>query len=86
VQVEAREVSLEPGDLIVFYTDGVTEAHGGPGGFFEAEGLAGALATCAGGSAGSVARNIEVAVLHHQAGSARDDVAVLVVRNPGAPS
>jgi len=86
VQVEAREVSLEPGDLIVFYTDGVTEAHGGPGGFFEAEGLAGALATCAGASAGSVARNIEVAVLDHQAGSARDDVAVLVVRNPGAPS
>jgi len=83
LELEQRELCLGPGDLVVFYTDGVIEAHGGSEGFFGAEGLSQVLSASAGASAGSVARNIERAVLDHQAGGARDDVAVVVVRNPG---
>jgi len=84
--VEQREVLLEPGDLMVFYTDGVIEAHGSSGDFFGTEGLVRVLSNSAGASPAQVARAIERAVLEHQEGGARDDVAVIVVRNRGAAS
>ncbi|MEO0852547.1 MAG: PP2C family protein-serine/threonine phosphatase, partial [Cyanobacteria bacterium J06648_11] len=42
-QYEAKCVQLEPGDLVVYYTDGITEAANGQGDRFEAEGLIAAL-------------------------------------------
>ncbi|MEO1131815.1 MAG: GAF domain-containing SpoIIE family protein phosphatase [Cyanobacteria bacterium J06639_1] len=42
-QYEAKCVRLDPGDLVVYYTDGITEATNGEGDRFEAEGLIAAL-------------------------------------------
>ncbi|MEM9157303.1 MAG: GAF domain-containing SpoIIE family protein phosphatase [Cyanobacteria bacterium P01_F01_bin.33] len=42
-QYEAKCVQLEPGDLVVYYTDGITEATNASGDRFEAEGLIAAL-------------------------------------------
>jgi serine phosphatase RsbU (regulator of sigma subunit) len=86
LDLEERETCLGPGDVAVFYTDGVIEAHGGPNGFFGTEGLVRALCASTLTSAGAVARSIELAVLDHEAGGSRDDMAVVVVRNPAGAS
>jgi serine phosphatase RsbU (regulator of sigma subunit) len=75
--------TLEPGDVLVFYTDGVIEASPGERAFGPAR-LAELLAACAGRDAPSVAAAIEAEVLRVQHGSVRDDVAVLVARVPVA--
>ncbi len=71
-------VELGSGDSLVLYTDGVTEARGRRGEYGEQR-LASLLATCAGMSAKAVAEAVETAVLDHQDGVARDDIAVLVI-------
>jgi serine phosphatase RsbU (regulator of sigma subunit) len=80
VSLEEREVELAPGELLVGYTDGVTEARDPSGAFFGPDGLANVLAACAGRPAAWVAQRIELAVLEHQAGVAPDDVAIVVVQ------
>jgi PAS domain S-box-containing protein len=71
---------LEPGDALVFYTDGVIEARG-PGGALSEERLREVLAASAGLDAEAMAARIESAVLAVQGGGPpRDDVAVLVLR------
>jgi serine phosphatase RsbU (regulator of sigma subunit) len=80
ISLEEREVELSSGDLLVGYTDGVTEARDPSGAFFGADGLAGVLAGCAGRPAAWVAQRIELAVLEHQAGVTPDDVAIVVVQ------
>lgn len=80
VSLEEREVELAPGELLVGYTDGVTEARDPSGAFFGPEGLAGVLAACAGRPATWVAQRIELAVLEYQAGASPDDVAIVVVQ------
>lgn len=76
-----RELVLGPGDLMVCYTDGIMEARDPDGNFFGTEGLERALRASAGASAGEVARTVERAVLQHERGGARDDMAVIVIRN-----
>ena len=71
-------VDLEPGDVLVFYTDGVTEARG-PGGEFGEAGLAAALAPQAATAAGYVDA-ITDAVTEHSGGQFRDDIAMLVLQ------
>ena len=71
-------VELDPGDSLVLYTDGVTEARGA-GDEYGAERLASLLARCGGMSSKTVAEAIETAVLDHQNGVAHDDIAVLVI-------
>ena len=43
IPVEEKEISVAPGDLLVFFTDGVTEARNAGGDFFGDEGLLAAL-------------------------------------------
>lgn len=76
------ELDLGPGDVVVLYTDGVTEARR-DGEFFGDEGLRATLAGLAGRSAAAVADGLEQAVREFQDG-ADDDRAILVLRS--APS
>ncbi|MGQ0521059.1 MAG: SpoIIE family protein phosphatase [Actinomycetota bacterium] len=72
---------LQPGDQVVFFTDGVVEARSPDGGF--ADGLLErTLAGCAGLHAEDVAEAVEQAVLDFGGGRQRDDLAILVVRRP----
>jgi sigma-B regulation protein RsbU (phosphoserine phosphatase) len=72
---------LSPGDVVVLYTDGVTEAHDGDA-FFGESGIAGVLAASAGLAAQAVADAVVAAALAAQHGQARDDIAVVVVSEP----
>ncbi len=74
---KVAHVTLHPGDALVLYTDGVTEARGVDGWFGEGR-LRALLATCVGASADEIAARITAAVLDFGAGTATDDVAVLV--------
>ncbi|MEA2317641.1 MAG: hypothetical protein QOD44_1830, partial [Solirubrobacteraceae bacterium] len=73
------ELELAPGDTLVLYTDGVTEART-PEGMFGERRLAELLAGSAGLDAGAIVRRIEEAVADTADHSAVDDVAVLVIR------
>jgi PAS domain S-box-containing protein len=70
---------LGPGDAVVMYTDGVTEARS-PDGVFGDHLLDGVLAQCVGLSANEICKRIETAVLDFQAGRPRDDIAIVVLR------
>jgi serine phosphatase RsbU (regulator of sigma subunit) len=76
---EERSERLSPGDAIVFYTDGVTDARV-PGGFFGEERLTDLVASCAGLPADEIAARIESAALEVQGGQPHDDIAVVVLR------
>jgi PAS domain S-box-containing protein len=84
-----QEAVLRPGDALVFYTDGVTEARvPGRGAFFGEERLNALLRACARErlDADALAGRIEETVLHFQENDPHDDVAVLVLRVPEAGS
>ena len=76
-------VELRPGDAIVCYTDGVTEARGA-GGMFGDERLAAVLAKGAGEPAAALADHVVRAVQGHQGEAALDDLALLVLRVPAS--
>ena len=77
--LEDREVTLEPGDALVFYTDGVIESRGDATVLDERR-LAELVATCAGAGADAIAARVEEAAVLSQSGRPRDDIAVLVLR------
>ncbi|WP_203909603.1 PP2C family protein-serine/threonine phosphatase [Rhizocola hellebori] len=79
VQVAVR---LEPGDSLVAYSDGVTEARGGPTGleFYGPDRLASVLANYAGAPAAAMAQRIEQTVGDWLGGREHDDIAVLVIQ------
>ena len=72
-------VSLDRGDALVLYTDGVVEARNAAGDQFGQDRLVALLSTCAGRSAAGIARRIELATLAHSP-DLSDDMAVVVVR------
>jgi sigma-B regulation protein RsbU (phosphoserine phosphatase) len=70
---------IDEGDVVVLYTDGVTEGrHAGR--FFEETGLRAAVESAAGGTAQQIADAVVAAALAFQHGLARDDIAVVVIR------
>lgn len=83
VEVHDDDVELGPGDALVLFTDGVTEARGPDGLFGEAR-LAELLAGCRGLDAASLAATVADEVLRVQQDDAADDIALLVVRVPAA--
>jgi serine phosphatase RsbU (regulator of sigma subunit) len=72
-------VDLAHGDLVVLYTDGVTEVRAGRKEIFGYRDLAALLARCRGLPADSVAQRVQDAVLEAANGRPRDDIAILVV-------
>jgi PAS domain S-box-containing protein len=70
---------LEPGDLLVLYTDGVVEARG-PFGFFGEERLLAIVAQSVGQAPTRVVERIEAAVLAASDGRPRDDIALIALR------
>jgi serine phosphatase RsbU (regulator of sigma subunit) len=73
------EVELRRGDVLFFYTDGVTEARSPDLSFFE-DRLADELASVAGGSAAETVRAVQELVTTFSDGDLRDDVTMLAVR------
>ncbi|HEY1705027.1 MAG TPA: SpoIIE family protein phosphatase [Trebonia sp.] len=72
-------VELAQGDLLFFYTDGVTGARSAEQGFFE-DRLADSLAAMAGRSASDTVRAVQELVTEFSGGELRDDVTILAVR------
>jgi stage II sporulation SpoE-like protein/GAF domain-containing protein len=79
------EVALGPGDLMLLYTDGITEARPGRGGeLFGDDRLAAVVAACGGLTAEQAVEHvISAAVDHRRGGTSNDDTAVLAIRVPG---
>ncbi|MDQ6617379.1 MAG: SpoIIE family protein phosphatase [Actinomycetota bacterium] len=75
-------VGLGPGDALVFYTDGITEARSGSGETFGEDRLIGALLEFTGMSADEIADGIIESARRFAGDSFGDDVAILVVRVP----
>jgi PAS domain S-box-containing protein len=72
-------VELQPGESLVFYTDGVSEARC-DGNLFGEERLMDLLTGCVGLAAAEIAERIETDVLEFRDGPVNDDMAVLVLR------
>ena len=75
-----RKLLLEPGDLIVMYTDGVTEATNQQGEMLDEEGLADVVNRLASSKADEILAGIFSAVDLHSAGPGEDDVTAVVVK------
>jgi PAS domain S-box-containing protein len=85
VAIEPVEATMAPGDTLVLYTDGVTDA-GADGKMLGEQGL---LDLCASAESGTLPRLlscIEGAALERSDGSLRDDLALLAVRAAPQPA
>ena len=81
-----HHAALGPGDSLVLYTDGVTEARAADGALLETAGLVRLLGELRGRSAQQMADGVWRGVQEHTAGDTTDDVAVVVLqRVAGAP-
>jgi serine phosphatase RsbU (regulator of sigma subunit) len=87
-EAELRDTSLRlmPGEALVLYTDGVTEARSPDGDFFGEGRLRHLLGSCADCDAETLAGRIKDTVLDFQEGYPRDDLAVLVLRAGRRPA
>ena len=84
VRFEAVERAYDPGDIFVFYTDGITEAMDAAGADFGEERLLAAPRGARGSAAAVVAAVHEAAARFRAAGPAGDDATVIAVRVPPA--
>jgi len=75
-----QETHLAPGDALLLYTDGVTEARAPDGTFFGEARLASLLRSSVGLDAPALASRIGSAVMDFQENDPHDDLAVLVLR------
>ena len=79
IKAGRTDLELASGDVLFFYTDGVTEARGADRSFFE-DRLADALAAVAGRQAAEVVRAVQELVDSFSGGELKDDVTILAVR------
>ena len=84
-EAEPLSLELEPGDALILYTDGVTDARA-PDRILDTDDLAELVRSCAGAGAAVTAERIERAVSDSLAGEPRDDIAVLVIEATGPRS
>jgi hypothetical protein len=86
VSAATAAVSLSPGESCVLYTDGITEAKGGPLGdaLFGEERLMRALAECAGMPAEGIVEHVLMLAAQWLGGRRHDDMAVVVIAAPRA--
>ena len=84
IEAQSFETYLAPGETCVLYTDGVTEARGGPlGGYmFGEERLAAALAECAGMPAEAVVERVMMLATQWIGQQVHDDIAVVAITAP----
>jgi hypothetical protein len=82
------EASLQPGDWLVFYTDGITEARAADGELFGSNRLIDFVEREAAGGLppAETTRRLIHAVLRHQEGELQDDATVLLARWAPGPS
>jgi len=76
----SESFDLSPGDTLLCVTDGVTERRNGNRQFDDDDGLAAALAACAGLGAGAVAERIRRVVHEYDPAPPDDDLALLVLQ------
>ncbi|MEE1757035.1 PP2C family protein-serine/threonine phosphatase [Streptomyces sp. SP18CS02] len=85
-EVTARtfRTSLQPGEVCLLYSDGITEARGGPfgGELFGEERLAAALAECAGMPAEAVVERIQMLAGEWVGQGRHDDMALVAITTP----
>jgi sigma-B regulation protein RsbU (phosphoserine phosphatase) len=74
-----QTMTVAPGELVLLYTDGVTETPG-DGERFGADRLRALLAEHAGGSPSEMLRHVERGLQAYRAGAHRDDVAAVALR------
>lgn len=73
-----QSLDWEPGDVLVMYTDGITEARDGEGRMFEHQALEACIAGAGGRSAQAIKDRILAAVSAHTGDSLQDDDVTLV--------
>ncbi|WP_455356958.1 SpoIIE family protein phosphatase [Streptomyces sp. SYSU K217416] len=81
LELYEQTVTLDPGDVLLCVTDGVTERREGTR-MLGDDGLADVLTTCTGLTAGAVAARVLRAVERFAAEPASDDMAILAMRVP----
>ncbi|MEV6296048.1 SpoIIE family protein phosphatase [Streptomyces sp. NPDC051896] len=82
LELHEETVTLDPGDVLLCVTDGVTERREGVR-MLGDDGLADVLTTCTGLTAGAVAARIMRAVERFASDAPSDDMAILAMRVPG---
>ncbi len=82
LELYEQTVTLDPGDVLLCVTDGVTERREGTR-MLGDDGLTDVLTTCTGLTAGAVAARILRAVEHFASDAPSDDMAILAMRVPG---
>jgi sigma-B regulation protein RsbU (phosphoserine phosphatase) len=76
-----REVALAPGETLLLYTDGVTEAEDPKGALYGEERLVEEIAKTHAGDAEALVREVRASVEKHAGGAAQsDDVTLLAIR------
>jgi serine phosphatase RsbU (regulator of sigma subunit) len=83
--LQVAHYELAPGDMLVLYTDGLTEARKS-GVLFGVEGVTAALSQNPGASPERLANALVDAALQHAAAPLSDDVAIVILRVSEPPA
>ncbi len=79
-RVDHRLLHLGPGDLLLLYTDGATEARNRAGEFLGLDGLKALLRDVPGRLPANVLRQLVQGVIRHDGGAPKDDLALIALR------
>ncbi|WP_428957198.1 PP2C family protein-serine/threonine phosphatase [Streptomyces sp. cg35] len=84
LEFKTAEVALQPGESCLLYSDGITEARGGPLGdvMFSEDRLRTVLSHCAGMPAEAVTEHVQMTMTQWVGEGRRDDMAVLAISAP----
>ncbi|MET8832127.1 SpoIIE family protein phosphatase [Streptomyces sp. NPDC004610] len=85
LELYEQTITLDPGDVLLCVTDGVTERREGTR-MLGDDGLTEVLTTCTGLTAGAVAARVMRAVERFASDAPSDDMAILAMRVPGLPN